>query len=38
VENVGQLSRILHKIESVPAVDEVRRDTSGSAARVAAGD
>ncbi len=38
VENVGQLSRILNKIESVPAVDEVRRDTSGSAARLAAGD
>jgi GTP pyrophosphokinase len=38
VENVGQLSRILNKIESVPAVDEVRRDTSGTAARLAAGD
>jgi GTP pyrophosphokinase len=31
VENVGQLSRVLHKIESVPAVDEVRRDTSSGA-------
>jgi guanosine-3',5'-bis(diphosphate) 3'-pyrophosphohydrolase len=38
VENVGQLSRILNKIESIPAVDEVRRDTSGTAARLAAGD
>ncbi len=38
VENVGQLSRILNKIEAVPAVDEVRRDTTGSAARLAAGD
>jgi GTP diphosphokinase / guanosine-3',5'-bis(diphosphate) 3'-diphosphatase len=28
VENVSQLSRVLHKIESVPAVDEVRRDTT----------
>jgi guanosine-3',5'-bis(diphosphate) 3'-pyrophosphohydrolase len=28
VENVSQLSKVLHKIESVPAVDEVRRDTS----------
>jgi len=40
VENVSQLSKVLHKIESVPAVDEVRRDTSSSgidAAR-AAGD
>jgi guanosine-3',5'-bis(diphosphate) 3'-pyrophosphohydrolase len=32
VENVGQLSRVLHKIESVPAVDEVRRDTTTGAA------
>ncbi len=32
VENLGQLSKVLHKIESVPAVDEVRRDTSGTAA------
>ncbi len=38
VTDVGQLSRILNKIESVPAVDEVRRDTSGSATRLAAGD
>ncbi len=29
VANVGQLSKILNKIESVPAVDEVRRDSSG---------
>ena len=35
VEDVGQLSRILNKIESVPAVDEVRRDTtSGTPARL----
>ncbi|HEX3301939.1 MAG TPA: bifunctional (p)ppGpp synthetase/guanosine-3',5'-bis(diphosphate) 3'-pyrophosphohydrolase [Thermomicrobiales bacterium] len=39
VENVSQLSRVLHKIESVPAVDEVRRDTSnGSSATRLAGD
>ena len=39
VENVSQLSRVLHKIESVPAVDEVRRDASnGSAATRLAGD
>jgi (p)ppGpp synthase/HD superfamily hydrolase len=38
VENVGQLSRILNKIESVPAVDEVRRDTSGPAPQRAVGD
>jgi GTP pyrophosphokinase len=31
VENVSQLSRVLHKIESVPAVDEVRRDTNNGA-------
>ena len=31
VENVGQLSKVLHKIESVPAVDEVHRDTSSGA-------
>jgi GTP pyrophosphokinase len=30
VENVSQLSRVLHKIESVPAVDEVRRDTTSA--------
>jgi GTP pyrophosphokinase len=39
VENVSQLSRVLHKIESVPAVDEVRRDASnGSSATRLAGD
>ena len=39
VENVVQLSRVLHKIESVPAVDEVRRDASnGAAATRLAGD
>jgi GTP pyrophosphokinase len=38
VTDVGQLSRILEKIERVPAVDEVTRDTSGSSARLAAGD
>ena len=32
VENVSQLSRVLHKIESVPAVDDVQRDTSSTAA------
>jgi GTP pyrophosphokinase len=30
VENVSQLSKVLHKIESVPAVDEVRRDTGNA--------
>ena len=35
VENVSQLSRVLHKIESVPAVDDVQRDTSSSAANSA---
>ncbi|MGI8475581.1 MAG: RelA/SpoT family protein, partial [Thermomicrobiales bacterium] len=38
VGDIGQLSKILNKIESVPAVDEVRRDTSGSVQRLAAGD
>jgi len=39
VENVSQLSRVLHKIESVPAVDEVRRDASnGSTVTRLAGD
>jgi len=37
VANVGQLSKILNKIESVPAVDEVRRDSSGPAYQRAAG-
>jgi GTP pyrophosphokinase len=37
VSNVGQLSKILNKIESVPAVDEVRRDSSGPAYQRAAG-
>ena len=38
VENVSQLSKVLHKIESVPAVDEVRRDTGGTAPTRIAGD
>jgi GTP diphosphokinase / guanosine-3',5'-bis(diphosphate) 3'-diphosphatase len=37
VSNVGQLSKILNKIESVPAVDEVRRDSSGPARQRAVG-
>ena len=37
VSNVGQLSKILNKIESVPAVDEVRRDSSGPTYQRAAG-
>ncbi len=38
VENVSQLSKVLHKIESVPAVDEVRRDTSQGESARAVGD
>jgi guanosine-3',5'-bis(diphosphate) 3'-pyrophosphohydrolase len=35
VEDIGQLSRMLNKLESVPGVDEVRRDTSGMRTRLA---
>jgi GTP pyrophosphokinase len=37
VQNVGQLSRLLNKLEGIPAVEEVRRDTSGARAHAAAG-
>jgi guanosine-3',5'-bis(diphosphate) 3'-pyrophosphohydrolase len=37
VVGVGQLSRILHRLESVQDVYEVRRDTTGAAAQVRSG-
>jgi len=36
VVDVGQLSRVLHKLESIQDVFEVRRDTSGAATRAGA--
>ncbi|MBA3642583.1 MAG: hypothetical protein H0W59_00725, partial [Chloroflexia bacterium] len=37
VEGIGQLSKVLHKLENVRDVYEVRRETASSPLRAAAG-